>query len=98
MQLMQNGGTIGSLNNTPNTSFEQVDVKGLKDRIKRLEVLFPFYLDSLYDGIQNLVTSYLISENYPGEMVNGSSRMFMNVHDVKTTHPIYLNYFSHEST
>ncbi len=26
---------------------------------------------------------------YPGEMVNGSSRMFANFHNVKTTHPIY---------
>ena len=38
MQLMANGGTIGSLGNTPNTSFEQVDIKALKERIKELEV------------------------------------------------------------
>ena len=38
MQFMANGGTIGSLGNTPNTSFEQVDIKALKERIKELEV------------------------------------------------------------
>ena len=38
MQLMANGGTIGSLGSTPNTSFEQVDIKALKERIKELEV------------------------------------------------------------
>ena len=38
MQLMANGGTIGSLGNTPNTSFEHVDIKALKERIKELEV------------------------------------------------------------
>ena len=33
--------------------------------------------------------------HYPGEMVNGSSQMFTNVHDDKTTHPIYLTKLKH---
>ncbi len=39
MQLLQNGGTIGSLGGTPNSSFDQVDVKALKEKIKELEVI-----------------------------------------------------------
>ena len=39
-----------------------------------------------------------VSIDPPGEMVNGSLRMFANVHDVKTTHLTYFNYFSHDSS
>ncbi len=48
--------------------------------------------------IKVIMTSMWQAGCNPGEMVNGSLRMFANVHDVKTTHPIYFNYFSHESS
>ncbi len=65
MQLMQNGGTLGSLDSTPNSSFEQPDVKQLKDRIRTLEDennKLVNQIQDLFDQNANLVQKVIITE------------------------------------